>query len=215
MRARGSGANAERFVGLVSRGATSWLGRRAPEGAARSHSGAHWALPGAKGDRSAGNGAAMRIAPLAFLLDPSIDTAEEDWWICRITRSPHEAYVGALAVARRFASSARYAGVCSPTSLDLRDSQVRDRIPAPLSLEDVSPFQIVAHGAVQASSLIRCHSAVRRGHLQRPFAEVCRCRRSWWRRCTIGSIAGRSPERRVRILCVSGGTGRRQSRRKT
>src|SRR5579859_3391567 len=33
--------------------------------------GAHWAIAGARGEYSAGNGAAMRIAPLAFLLDPS------------------------------------------------------------------------------------------------------------------------------------------------
>jgi ADP-ribosylglycohydrolase len=32
--------------------------------------GAHWALAGARGERAAGNGAAMRTAPLAFLLDP-------------------------------------------------------------------------------------------------------------------------------------------------
>src|SRR5215475_8879071 len=32
--------------------------------------GQHWALAGAKGERAAGNGAAMRIAPLAFCLDP-------------------------------------------------------------------------------------------------------------------------------------------------
>src|SRR5262245_9720560 len=34
--------------------------------------GGHWALCGAKGERAAGNGAAMRIAPLAFVLDPTI-----------------------------------------------------------------------------------------------------------------------------------------------
>jgi ADP-ribosylglycohydrolase len=34
-------------------------------------SGAHWALAGASGERSAGNGAAMRIAPLAFCVDPT------------------------------------------------------------------------------------------------------------------------------------------------
>src|SRR5665213_3298616 len=33
--------------------------------------GGHWALVGRKGDQAAGNGAAMRIAPLAFCLDLS------------------------------------------------------------------------------------------------------------------------------------------------
>lgn len=35
--------------------------------------GGHWALVGGKGDRSAGNGPATRIAPLAFLLDHGAD----------------------------------------------------------------------------------------------------------------------------------------------
>jgi ADP-ribosylglycohydrolase len=35
--------------------------------------GAHWALAGARGERAAGNGMAMRIAPLAFLVDPAAD----------------------------------------------------------------------------------------------------------------------------------------------
>src|SRR5688572_11891772 len=35
--------------------------------------GVHWALAGRKGERAAGNGAAMRIAPLAFCRDPLTD----------------------------------------------------------------------------------------------------------------------------------------------
>jgi len=61
--------------------------------------GAHWALAGRKGEMGAGNGAAMRIAPLAFFVDPSRDdslTLVRD--ICRITHHNDEAYVGALAV---------------------------------------------------------------------------------------------------------------------
>lgn len=48
--------------------------------------GAHWALAGHKGERAAGNGAAMRIAPLAFCLDPLTEQSRRlirD--ICRIT----------------------------------------------------------------------------------------------------------------------------------
>lgn len=39
--------------------------------------GAHWALAGAKGEMSAGNGAAMRIAPLAFHLETVLRNAIE------------------------------------------------------------------------------------------------------------------------------------------
>jgi ADP-ribosyl-[dinitrogen reductase] hydrolase len=62
--------------------------------------GGHWALVGRKGDMAAGNGAAMRVAPLAFCLDLS-DRKERTIFrdICRITHHSEEAYVGALAVA--------------------------------------------------------------------------------------------------------------------
>jgi ADP-ribosylglycohydrolase len=61
--------------------------------------GAHWALAGRRGDRAAGNGAAMRVAPLAFCTEPRTEQGRQlirD--ICRITHHNDEAYVGALAV---------------------------------------------------------------------------------------------------------------------
>jgi ADP-ribosylglycohydrolase len=61
--------------------------------------GAQWALAGAKGERTAGNGAAVRIAPLTFLLDPFDATDHviiHD--VCRITHHNDEGYCGALAV---------------------------------------------------------------------------------------------------------------------
>jgi len=61
--------------------------------------GQHWALCGRKGEYAAGNGAAMRIAPLAFFLDPT------NRWerliirdVSRITHHSEEAYCGALSV---------------------------------------------------------------------------------------------------------------------
>lgn len=60
--------------------------------------GAHWALSGARGEFAAGAGAAMRVAPLAFVLDPSIsDDRRTLRDICRITHHSDEAYTGALA----------------------------------------------------------------------------------------------------------------------
>jgi ADP-ribosylglycohydrolase len=63
--------------------------------------GGHWASVGASGEHSAGNGAAMRIAPIAFLLDP--DEANDCRTIrdvCRITHRNDESYVGALMILR-------------------------------------------------------------------------------------------------------------------
>lgn len=62
--------------------------------------GGHWALCGCKGERAAGNGSAMRIAPLAFFLDLE-DSGERRILrdVARITHHNEEAYVGALAIA--------------------------------------------------------------------------------------------------------------------
>lgn len=90
--------------------------------------GVHWALAGAKGERAAGNGAAMRIAPVAFLLDPAVPserTTIRD--IARITHHHEEAYVGALAVVLAIRRAAK-GEIPSPRSLaaQLPDSRVRD-----------------------------------------------------------------------------------------
>jgi ADP-ribosylglycohydrolase len=75
----------------------------------------------------------MRIAPLAFFLDPEIDSHRQTFRdICRITHRNDEAYVGALAVLR----SIRYAADGGKLSADvftylidsLPDSSVRDRL---------------------------------------------------------------------------------------
>jgi ADP-ribosylglycohydrolase len=96
--------------------------------------GTHWALAGARGEFSAGNGAAMRIAPLAFVLNPADpDDRITIRDVCRITHHNDEAYVGALAVmlAIRAAISGTYierARLLGSIAGELPDSSVRDRI---------------------------------------------------------------------------------------
>ncbi|MBN9419510.1 MAG: ADP-ribosylglycohydrolase family protein [Candidatus Eremiobacteraeota bacterium] len=96
--------------------------------------GCHWALAGRRGEYAAGNGAAMRIAPLAFFLDPD---SEKDRVlirdVCRITHHNEEAYVGALAVvlAIRLAFGPRLPTGAEIAEL-LPDSVVRDRLRLPL-----------------------------------------------------------------------------------
>lgn len=109
------------------------LGSSTLKSLAELDAGGHWAMVGASGERAAGNGAAMRIAPLAFLLDP-VDpfhrTTIRD--VCRITHRNDEAYAGALAMV----FSMRHLAMGNPIhSLSLQelanslfDSRVRDRL---------------------------------------------------------------------------------------
>ena len=91
-------------------------------------------MAGASGEMSAGNGAAMRIAPLAFHLDPERPEHRQTIRdVCRITHHHEEAYAGALAIlaAIRFMA---FDNSSEPSTLlrhlvnYLPDSRVRDRI---------------------------------------------------------------------------------------
>jgi ADP-ribosylglycohydrolase len=103
--------------------------------------GAHWALAGARGERAAGNGAAMRAAPLAFFLDPSINADRvrlRD--IARITHHHDEAYIGALAVVvalRRTAAGLDWSN--EVVASELPDSRVRDYLLRASGLAGVGP----------------------------------------------------------------------------
>jgi ADP-ribosylglycohydrolase len=94
--------------------------------------GGHWALVGRKGERAAGNGAAMRIAPLAFCLDPRDRAARQAIRdVARVTHHHEEAYAGALAVAVAInaAAEGRWNGENNLLDLvieSLPDTQVRD-----------------------------------------------------------------------------------------
>ena len=111
--------------------------------------GVHWALARSGGEYSAGNGAAMRIAPLAFLLDPATAanrTVIRD--VCRITHHNDEAYVGALAVviAIRLILAGTWShenSLLAAIAESLPDSAVRDRIKEFLALK-VPPSEVAS-----------------------------------------------------------------------
>ena len=108
--------------------------------------GLHWALAGAKGEMSAGNGAAMRIAPLAFHLDPeNVKDRQLIRDVCRITHHNEEAYAGALAIViaiRSLAFDQSTPGTLFHTVVPgLPDSRVRDRL---VEIEYVSDNLTVA-----------------------------------------------------------------------
>ena len=111
--------------------------------------GVHWGLAGRRGEYAAGNGAAMRIAPLAFLVDPNNSehrrTVRD---VCRITHHNDEAYVGALAVLLAIRSVIRDEWSQQNTFLravvdSLPDSAVRDRVGQLIGLE-IPPSEIAS-----------------------------------------------------------------------
>ena len=96
--------------------------------------GGHWALVGRKGEYAAGSGAAMRVAPLAFCLDPT-DPGDRQKIrdVSRITHHSEEAYAGALAVVVAVRAAASGAWRDGEDLIDyvlgaLPDSIVKDRL---------------------------------------------------------------------------------------
>lgn len=119
------------FVSYFQSGRLTGLGSATSKALRDLAAGAHWALSGASGEFAAGNGAAMRIAPLAFLLDPAIDGDRRVLRdVARITHRNEEAYAGAVAVV----AAVRAVALGAPGDLLERarehtpDSAVRDRI---------------------------------------------------------------------------------------
>ena len=139
---------ADRFVAWYRARRISGVGASTLKALRDLDAGVHWALAGAKGERAAGNGAAMRIAPLAFHLDSAVSEQRQiirD--VCRITHHSEEAYAGALAIV--VAIRSLVFDSLSPSQLlanvvtALPDSRVRDRLmeldqlPRDLSIADV------------------------------------------------------------------------------
>lgn len=104
--------------------------------------GCHWALAGCKGERAAGNGAAMRIAPLAFCTDPATPAGRQlirD--VCRITHHHEEAYVGGLAVVLAIRLSLSPVGTgpfLGTVANELPDSVLRDRLTSLASSQTIA-----------------------------------------------------------------------------
>jgi ADP-ribosyl-[dinitrogen reductase] hydrolase len=119
------------FVRWFRAGAITGVGSSTLKALRDLSAGAHWALSGARGERAAGNGAAMRIAPLAFRVDP-FDTGHRVMLrdVCRITHHSDEAYLGALAVVLAIRRERGLSGASFFQDLAeaLPDSRVRDRL---------------------------------------------------------------------------------------
>ena len=101
-------------------------------------------MAGARGEMAAGNGGAMRIAPLAFLLVDRVlirDTV-------RITHHSDEAYIGALAVveAIRIEWAPALPEMLHDVAERLPDSRVRDRLKMVAEIARYSGLRAIASG---------------------------------------------------------------------
>jgi ADP-ribosylglycohydrolase len=138
------------FAAWFRRGHITGIGSSTLKALRDLRDGAHWALAGAQGERSAGNGAAMRIAPIAFLVDSKTpDGRTLIWDIARITHRNDEACCGAFAVAH--AIRLAFLGHWQPgqplvrtVAKSLPDSCVRDRLLELDENADASLGQIAA-----------------------------------------------------------------------
>ncbi|HSS20363.1 MAG TPA: ADP-ribosylglycohydrolase family protein [Pyrinomonadaceae bacterium] len=169
---------ADRFVQWYRAGRITGMGSSTLKALRDLDAGNHWALAGAKGEMAAGNGAAMRIAPLAFNLHPALaDHRQTIRDVCRITHHNEESYVGALAMVAAtrslvFQDSASPAQPLANALRYLPDSRVRDRtlqlseLPDDLDLADVGS-QFGSSGYVVDSVPLALYAA--RDIDRRPF----------------------------------------------
>lgn len=124
---------AERFTHWYRQRRFSGLGSSTLKALRELDAGGHWATVGAVGERAAGNGAAIRVAPLAFLLDPDSTISRRTIRdVCRVTHRHDEAYIGSLAIVYTIRFGLRNGNLSDELfellSGCLPDSVVRDRI---------------------------------------------------------------------------------------
>jgi len=135
---------AARFLDWYNRRKLTGLGSSTLKALRELQMGGHWALVGRSGEGAAGNGAAMRIAPLAFKRQVDKQTIKD---ICTITHKNDEAYTGALAVYYSIvrALSEDWHGnnnLIEKIVDELPDTKVKDRIVELDKLEDLTIAEI-------------------------------------------------------------------------
>lgn len=131
---------AEYFLNWYNRGKLTGLGSSTLKALRELQVGGHWAIVGRSGEYAAGNGAAMRIAPLAF---KKYATRLKIKDICTITHRNDEAYCGALAIYYAVKASILEAWTRDDNLIDfviekIPDTRVRDRLIEMNKLKDLS-----------------------------------------------------------------------------
>jgi ADP-ribosyl-[dinitrogen reductase] hydrolase len=135
---------AARFLDWYNRRKLTGLGSSTLKALRELQIGGHWALVGRSGEYAAGNGAAMRIAPLAFKRQVDRETIKN---ICTITHKNDEAYTGALAIYYSIvnAINSDWIGntdLIEKVIVELPDTRVRDRLIELGSMKDLAIGEI-------------------------------------------------------------------------
>lgn len=135
---------AERFLNWYNRGRLTGLGSSTLKALRELQVGGHWAIVGRSGEFAAGNGAAMRIASLAF---KKYTTRLKIKDTCTITHRNDEAYCGALAIYYAIKASILEAWTGDDNLIDfviekIPDTKVRDRLIEMSKLKDLSISEI-------------------------------------------------------------------------
>lgn len=141
-------AISQKYVEWYDKGKLSGLGSATLQAIQGIRNGGHWWLVGKKGEKAAGNGSAMRIAPIAFAphgIDRSLIQS-----IIRITHHHDEAYAGSLAIVlaiKDLMSNDRPAGKdwLMKIGNELPDTLVRDRIIEYAELVHKSSIEAIAN----------------------------------------------------------------------
>ena len=160
--------------------------------------GAHWGISGRGGEYAAGNGAAMRIAPLAFIMTgEGPDERQLIRDVCRITHKSDEAYVGALAVVRAMHLIAEPGldapGFVASIAGELPDTRVRDallalsELPADAGEEEAAALTGTSGHAAESVPLALFLAARSRHSCEETILAAVRCGGDT---DTIASIAG-------------------------
>ncbi|RFM31886.1 ADP-ribosylglycohydrolase family protein [Chitinophaga silvisoli] len=128
-----------------------------------------WQYAGRGGEYAAGNGAAMRIAPLAFC-----DISREGIFdVCRITHQHTEAYAGALGVVLAIRAIIEGKDVWEVLIDQLPDTMVRDRIVAIRECRDIRTAAVLGcNGYVVNSVPFAIFAATREGAVEQMYAEI-------------------------------------------
>lgn len=158
--------------------------------------GAHWSQVGRKGEFAAGNGAAMRIAPIAFKETLSKSKIRD---ICSITHQNDEAYIGAMCVviAIREVLNGNWSGDENLLELiipQIPDTKVRDRL---IEIKDIENLGIIgglgSRGYVVHSVPLAIAAAnqVKQIGMERMFLQLIKIGGDTDTNCSIaGQVAG-------------------------